>query len=105
MGEGSRVAMSCGLRHRRSSDPALLWLWCRPAAVAPIRPLAWEPPYVSGAAPKSKKTQKTKNQKQTNKQKKTQPLAITQLSYFTDIYFTLKYLSKILPTWHNRHYK
>ena len=21
-------------------DPALLWLWCRPAAIAPIRPLA-----------------------------------------------------------------
>ena len=28
-------------------DPALLWLWCRPAAVAPIRPLAWEPPYAT----------------------------------------------------------
>ena len=26
-------------------DPALLWLWCRPAAIAPIQPLAWEPPY------------------------------------------------------------
>ena len=25
-------------------DPALLWLWCRPAATAPIQPLAWEPP-------------------------------------------------------------
>ena len=22
---------------------ALLWLWCRPADTAPIRPLAWEP--------------------------------------------------------------
>ena len=30
--------------------PALLWLWCRPVAVTPIRPLAWEPPYVAGAA-------------------------------------------------------
>ena len=28
-------------------DSALLWLWCRPAAVAPIQPLAWEPPYAS----------------------------------------------------------
>ena len=26
-------------------DPPLLWLWCRPAATALIRPLAWEPPY------------------------------------------------------------
>ena len=31
-------------------DLALLWLWHRPEAVAPIRPLAWEPPYVAGAA-------------------------------------------------------
>ena len=28
----------------------LLWLWCRPAAAAPILPLAWEPPHASGAA-------------------------------------------------------
>ena len=27
-------------------DPALLWLWCRLAAVALVQPLAWEPPYV-----------------------------------------------------------
>ena len=31
-------------------DLALLWLWCRPVATAPIRPLAWEPPYAAGAA-------------------------------------------------------
>ena len=31
------------------------WLWHRPAATAPIRPLAWEPPYAGGAALKSKK--------------------------------------------------
>ena len=31
-------------------DPALLWLWCRPAAIAPIIPLAWEPPYATSAA-------------------------------------------------------
>ena len=36
-------------------DPALLWLWCRLTAVAPIRPLAWEPPYAVGAALKIKK--------------------------------------------------
>ena len=37
-------------------DLALLWLWHRPAAVAPIRPLAWEPPYAAGAALKSTHT-------------------------------------------------
>ena len=31
-------------------DPELSWLWCRPAAEAPIRPLAWELPYASGVA-------------------------------------------------------
>ena len=42
--------MNCGVGHRHGSDLALLWLWCRPTATAPIRPLAWEPPYASGVA-------------------------------------------------------
>ena len=42
-------------------DPALLWLWCRPAATAPNRPLAWEPPYAAGTALKRQKDQKIKN--------------------------------------------
>ena len=28
----------------------LLWLWRRPAAVAPIQPLAWESPQAAGVA-------------------------------------------------------
>ena len=36
-------------------DLPLLWLWCRPAAIALIRPLAWEPPYAVGAARKRQK--------------------------------------------------
>ena len=31
-------------------DPTLLWLWRRPAAVAPIGPPVWEPLYAKGAA-------------------------------------------------------
>ena len=50
-----RVAMSCGVGRRRGSDLALLWLWCRPAAVALIQPLAWEPPYPAGTALKKKR--------------------------------------------------
>ena len=42
--------MSCGVGRRHSSDPLLLWLWCRLAAAAPIQPLAWELPYAIGAA-------------------------------------------------------
>ena len=53
--------MSCGVGGRRGLDPTLLWLWCRPAAVAQIRPLAWEPPYAAGAALKKTKRQKKKS--------------------------------------------
>ena len=59
--------MCCGIGHRQDSDPKLLWLWCRPAATAPIRPLAWEPPFALGAALEKAKRQKIN--KQTNKQK------------------------------------
>ena len=53
--------MSCGVGRRYGSDPTLLWLWCRLAATTPIRPLAWEPPYTTGAAlEKGKKTKQNK---------------------------------------------
>jgi len=39
--------MSCGVGFRCDTDLALLWLWCRLAATAPIRPLTWEPPYAT----------------------------------------------------------
>ena len=52
------VATSCHIGRGRGSDLALLWLWCRPAAVAPIRPLAWELPYAAGVALKRQKTKK-----------------------------------------------
>ena len=48
------------LGHRRGLDPVLLWLWCRPAAVALIGPPGWEPSYDTGVALKSKKTNKQK---------------------------------------------
>ena len=48
--------MSHGVGRRTAR---ILWLWRRPAATALIRPLAWEPPYATGAA---LKTTTTKNQ-------------------------------------------
>ena len=51
--------MSRGVSRRRGLDPVLLWLLCRLAATALIRPLAWEPPYVVGAALKRQKTKYT----------------------------------------------
>ena len=52
---GLRIAVSYGVGRRRGLDPVLLWLWCRPAVVAPIGPLAWEPPYAMSVALKRKK--------------------------------------------------
>ena len=52
--------MSCSVGHRHGSDPELLHLWCRLAATALIRPLAWEPPYAAGAALEKAKRQKKK---------------------------------------------
>ena len=58
------IVVSCGVGHRLGSDPALLWLWCRPGATAPIRPLAWEPPYAAGVAQRNSKKKKKKIKEQ-----------------------------------------
>ena len=47
----------CGL------DPTLLWLWYGPAAVAPIRPLVWEPPCATVVALKRQRKRKRQGQK------------------------------------------
>ena len=62
--------MSCGVGCRLGSHPALLWLWHRPAAMALIRPLVWEPPYAMGAAQEKAKKKKKKKKKQKKKKKK-----------------------------------
>ena len=52
--------MSCGAGCRCSSDLVLLWLWCRPAAIALIQPLAWKPPYTADVVlEKTKQKNKT----------------------------------------------
>ena len=50
--------MSCGVGCRCYLDLMLLWLWHRLAAAALIQPLAWEPPYATPVALKSKKAKK-----------------------------------------------
>ena len=50
--------MSCGVGRRHGSDLELLWLWRRLTAIAPMRPLAWEPPHVAGVALKRPKKKK-----------------------------------------------
>ena len=48
------LLLTCGVGCRHSSDPVLLWFWCRLAAVAPIQALAQELSHGSGAALKKK---------------------------------------------------
>ena len=60
IGLRSGAAVSCGIGHRRGSDPKLLWLWHRPAATAPIRSLAQEPPYALVVALKKQNQQTEK---------------------------------------------
>ena len=64
--------MSCGVGYRHGSDLALLWLWCRQAAIALIRPLAWEPPYAPGAAlqRKARKGEREKEREKAKERKK-----------------------------------
>ena len=62
--------MSCGVGCRRGSDAALLRLWCRPAAVALIPPLAWEHPYAAGAALKSERERGREKKKERRKERK-----------------------------------
>ena len=50
--------MSCGVGRRRTLDMVLLRLWCRQAATALIRPLAWEPPYAKSVTLKKSKKKK-----------------------------------------------
>ena len=50
--------MSCGRGHRCGSDPKVLWLWRRLAAVALMQPLAWELPYAAGVSLKNKQTKR-----------------------------------------------
>jgi len=56
--------MNCGVGCRRGLDPALLWLWHRPAAAAAIRPLAWELPHAVRAAQEMAKRQKKEKKKE-----------------------------------------
>ena len=71
----------------------MLWLWCRPAAVAPIQFLAWELPYVTGVALKKAKT---------NKQTKTNLTSKATREGRTNKTQRRKEIIKEVPLWHSR---
>ena len=61
--------MTCGVGHSHGPDLTWLWLWLcqRLAGIAPILPLAWEPPYATSAALKKKAKKKKNNPKKQTK--------------------------------------
>ena len=61
--------MSCGVGHRHGLDPALLLLWHRLAAVALIRPLAWEIPHATSCGPKKAKKKKKERDRQIERER------------------------------------
>ena len=88
MGRGSGVAVSCGVGLRHGSDPSLLWVWRRPVATAPIRPLAWEPPYAAGAAQEIATTTTTKDKKKDKKKKEVLIFCLLSICSFP-LYFEI----------------
>ena len=52
--------MSCGVGRRRSTDPALAWLWHRPAAVTLIRAPSLGTSICCGFGPKTKQNKTIK---------------------------------------------
>ena len=61
--KGSGIAVSCGLCHICGLDSALLCLWGRPAATAPVWPLTWDLPYAMDAGLKRQKKKKKKKKR------------------------------------------
>ena len=82
----------------------MLWLWRRPVAAAPIRPLDWEPPYVLGMAQEKAKRQKTNKQKKKSveSRRKSKEVALygrdSQDHSFTELFF-LSFFVVVAISW------
>ena len=87
------LALLSGLRisvgRRCSLGLALLWLWQRAAAAAPIWPLAWELQYVAGAALKRKKKKKILESS------KKQNLDLWHTNYLHSLYIVLGIINNL----------
>ena len=83
--------MSCGIGYRCGLDPTLLW--CRLAAAALIRLLAWQPPICCRSGPKKQKKKKKRKEK---KNKIHMGLAPCPCVYFSWCDLVLDYLHAII---------
>ena len=72
-------------------DLALLWLWCRLAAIDPIRSLAWEPPYTVGVALKKKKKKKSISQSVPQGQGKSSPILIPYQQWLETLFWQISF--------------
>ena len=88
--------MSCGVGHGCTSDLALLWLWS--ATTAPIRPLAWEPPYALGVTLKRQKD--TPQKKEEREREDTTKIRNKN----EDIITNLTYIKRIIREYHEQLY-
>ena len=84
MGQRSGIAVSSGVGRRCGSDPALLWLWCRPMATALIRPPSLGTSMCHSVALKKKKKRKKRKKKKDN-----EPLEIIHKSLCVCIHIYL----------------
>ena len=87
------VAVSCGVGCKGGLDPALLWLWYKPGATAPIQPLVGDPPYAEGVALK-----KTKNEKE----KRKFPITSDQFLHLSELKLNITFKNAI-PQSHSPH--
>ena len=78
----------------------MLWLWRRPVATAPIRPLAWEPPYAAGAAQEiaTITTTTTKRQKTKKKEKKRKEIGKIEVMWLQFNFFYTDTVTQIKIT-------
>ena len=92
--------MSYGVGRKYGSDPMLLWLRCRPAAVAPIQPPAWEPPYNTPVARVWKKKKNLLKQFSNCTKKGLKPKAFQPLDEITkEEEFELRPHNALFGTW------
>ena len=66
----------------------MLWLWCRLAAVASIRSVAWELPYAAGAALKKQEQKKKERERERERERDVTDTGLGMKSMSVGLYST-----------------